>query len=137
MPQFLACAIALVLVLSGCTAAPAPSEPIAQLKVVTIDNATIVAGQTVYVPVYSHIYSPDRTQQMNLAATLSVRNTDLANSVIVAAVNYYNTNGERVRQYLEQPVELRPLASTSFVVDRDDISGGAGASFVVEWVSQT
>ncbi|NEQ25726.1 MAG: DUF3124 domain-containing protein [Microcoleus sp. SIO2G3] len=138
MKKFLAGAFAIILLtLSACAPTPAPQEPVQELKVVTIDTAAIAMGQTIYVPVYSHIYSPDQTQQMNLTAILSVRNTDLANPIIIAAVNYYNTSGERVRQYLEQPVELRPLAATSFVVDRDDTAGGSGASFVVEWVSQT
>jgi len=138
MQQFLASTVALiVLILSACAPTSAPQAPAQELKVVTINNAAIVRGQTIYVPIYSYIYSPDQTQQMNLTATLSVRNTDLVNSIIIAAVNYYNTSGERVRQYLEQPVEVRPLAAASFLVDRDDTAGGVGASFVVEWVSQT
>lgn len=137
MHQSLAGTFALLLfLLSACAPTSMPQAPAQELKVVAINEAAIVAGQTIYVPIYSYIYSPDRTQQMNLTAMLSVRNTDLANPVIIAAVNYYNTEGERVRQYLEQPVELRPLSAASFVVDRDDTTGGAGASFVGEWVSQ-
>jgi hypothetical protein len=52
------------------------------------------------------------------------------------AVKYYNTSGALVRKYLEQPVELGPLASADFVVHRDDTSGGVGANFIVEWVAQ-
>jgi hypothetical protein len=37
---------------------------------------------------------------------------------------------------LEQPVELGPLASASFVVNQEDTSGGSGAAFVVEWVAR-
>jgi hypothetical protein len=33
-------------------------------------------GQTVYVPIYSHIYSGLKGRPFNLAATLSIRNTD-------------------------------------------------------------
>lgn len=73
---------------------------------------------------------------MNLTATLSVRNTDLTHPMIVASVKYYDNNGKLVRKYLERPVELGPLASTNFVVDQEDTSGGSGAAFVVEWVTQ-
>jgi hypothetical protein len=38
-------------------------------------------GQTVYVPVYSHIYSGDREQPFYLAATLSIRNTDTKHAI--------------------------------------------------------
>ncbi len=129
-----------VLSLTACTssqapqAAQAPAEP---LKVVSLDNSVkTVAGQTVYVPIYSHIFMSDQNRTMNLTATLSVRNTDLKHPMIVAAVNYYGTNGQLLRKYLEQPVELGSLAATSFVVNQEDVSGGAGAAFIVEWVAQ-
>jgi hypothetical protein len=128
----------LVLLLTGCKPAPQPTETPTPLKVVKLDNTVkIVAGQTVYVPIYSHIYTWDQNRQMDLTATLSVRNTDLNRSMIVASVNYYSTDGKLIRKYLEQPVELGPLASASFLVNQEDRSGGAGAAFIVEWVSQS
>lgn len=138
MKQFLTGIFAIILlILNACAPTSAPQAPVQKLKVAAINKTAIVMGQTIYVPIYSNIYSPDRTQQTNLTATLSIRNTDLVNPIIIAVVNYYNTNGEQVHQYLEQPVELGPLAATSFVVDRDDTTGGVGASFVIEWVSQS
>lgn len=74
---------------------------------------------------------------MNLTATLSIRNTDLTHPLIVKSVNYYGSDGQFIRQYLEQPGALGPLASANFVVNQEDTSGGAGAAFVVEWVAQT
>lgn len=125
------------LTLVACTSSQPDPKPTPQLKVITLNSATkIVESQTVYVPIYSHIYTVNQNQTIDLAATLSVRNTDLTHPIIVAAVRYYNTNGELVRQYLEQPVELRPLASAEFVVNQEDTSGGVGANFVVEWLAQ-
>lgn len=123
--------------LTACSSGSAPPPPATQLPAVTIDDTRIIAGQTVYVPAYSHIYMWNQSQTMNLAATLSVRNTDMTNPIIIAAVDYYDSDGQLVRQYLEQPVELGPLASTTFFVDREDTSGGFGAAFIVEWVTQT
>ena len=40
-------------------------------------------GQTVYVPVYSHVFSGPRNIPFLLAATLSIRNTDLSASLRV------------------------------------------------------
>lgn len=127
----------LVILLAACTSFKTPAEAGAPLKSVTLDNIVeIVAGQTVYVPIYSQIPVWDQTRVVNLTATLSVRNTDLSSPVIVATVNYYDSGGKLVRSYLEQPVELGPLSSTNFVVNREDTSGGSGAAFVVEWVTQ-
>jgi hypothetical protein len=124
--------------IAACTpTVSAPPEP-PELNPVNLDaTVTIVAGHTVYVPVYSHIYMMDQGRTMNLTTTLSVRNTDQEHPIIVASVDYYNSGGELVRNYLEQPVELGPLASAEFVVPQADISGGIGASFLIEWVAQT
>ncbi len=73
---------------------------------------------------------------MNLSATLSIRNTDLTNSIIITSVRYYDTDGQPVRQDVESPVELKPLASTDFFIAADDTSRGAGANFILEWVAE-
>ena len=107
-------------------------------KLVTLDkNFQIAMGQTIYVPVYSHIYHYNRQEIFNLAVTLSIRNTDLSNSLIITSVRYYNSDGKLVKQYLQQPIQLDVLASTDFFVDRNDTSGGLGANFIVEWVAKT
>jgi hypothetical protein len=92
-------------------------------------------GQTIYVPIYSHVYYRDRSRVLNLTATLSVRNTDLTNPITVASVRYYDTAGTLVRAYVEQPVQLAPLATAEFIVEEHDTSGGSGANFIVEWVA--
>jgi hypothetical protein len=138
MKRFLYCCLFIaVIVLTGCTSSEPPPPPVAQLKTVTLDNTIkIIAGQTVYVPIYSHIYMWEQTRTTDLTATLSVRNTDLTHPIIISVVNYYDTNGKLVRKYLEQPVELGPLAATDFVINQEDTRGGSGASFIVEWVAQ-
>lgn len=114
------------------------TNPAAQLKTVKLDKTKIVAGQTVYVPAYAYIYHYNsQNHVINLATTLSLRNTDLSKALIIAAVRYYNSNGQLVKQYLDKPVELKPLASTDFFIETDDVAGGLGANFIVEWVAET
>ena len=107
------------------------------LKAVPLDKTKVVMGQTVYVPIYSHIYHYNSQDQvMNLSATLSIRNTDLTNSIIITSVRYYDSDGKLIRQDIKSPVELKPLASTDFFIAADDTSGGSGANFIVEWVAE-
>ncbi|MDZ8186587.1 MAG: DUF3124 domain-containing protein [Nostoc sp. ChiSLP02] len=107
-------------------------------KIVTLDkNFQIATGQTIYVPVYSHIYHHNKQEIFELAVTLSVRNTDLNNPMVVTSVRYYNSEGKLVKQYLERPIQIDALASTDFFINRNDTSGGLGANFIVEWVAQT
>jgi PBP1b-binding outer membrane lipoprotein LpoB len=133
-----------IIVLASCTSREVPQKlqsdtgQVTQphLKVVTLDDKSKIAmGQTIYVPVYSHIYYENQKKVLYLSATLSIRNTDLSNPIIITSVRYYDTGGKLIKQYLERPVELGSLASTDFVVERTDTSGGLGANFIVEWIA--
>ncbi len=92
-------------------------------------------GQMIYVPVYSHIYQQDRQKTFNLTTTLSFRNTDPYRSLTLTEVSYYDLDGNLVQQYLDDSLKLKPLASTSFVVEERDLRGGVGANFIVQWRS--
>lgn len=95
----------------------------------------ISKGQTLYVPVYSHVYTGDRALPFNLAATLGVRNTDPASPVTVTRVDYHDSNGRLVKRFLAGPLTLPPQGSTSFYLKERDTSGGFGAHFIVVWES--
>ena len=133
------------IVLASCKSSEVPPKSQSDItrvtpaqKVVTLDkNFKIAMGQTIYVPVYSHAFHGDKQEIFNLAATLSIRNTDLTNPIIITSVRYYNSNGKLLKQYLARPIQLDALASTDFFVKRTDTSGGLGANFIVEWVAQT
>ena len=92
-------------------------------------------GQTVYVPVYSHIFAEDRYRDRPflLTATLSVRNTDPERPFTLRRVDYYDSEGALLQRYLEAPVTLAPLASTHYIVPESEAKGGAGAKFLIEW----
>ncbi len=91
-----------------------------------------VEGQTVYVPAYSHVYHEDGKPHL-LTITLSIRNTDLDHKIVVTSALYYDTSGKLVKSHLEKPMKLNPLATTEFLVERKDATGGSGANFIVEW----
>lgn len=121
----------------GCSSSQPAPKPESQLRQVALETITVVTGQTVYVPIYSHIYTVDESRRVDLTATLSIRNTDLNHSIVVTSVRYYGTDGNLIKTDLENPGELSPLASADFVVDQADTDGGVGANFIVEWVAET
>lgn len=87
---------------------------------------------TVYIPVYSEILVSGGGK-LNLAITLSVRNTDFSQPLIVNKVSYYNSAGKLIEDYLEVPYSLDPMASAHFFVAQTDVRGGLGANFIVQW----
>jgi hypothetical protein len=96
---------------------------------------TLSRGQTVYVPVYSHIYTGNRQQPFYLAATLSFRNTDPGQTITVTKIDYHDSGGRLLKRYLEKPLLVKPLASLRYIIGESDKSGGSGASFLVGWKS--
>ncbi len=92
-------------------------------------------GQTIYVPAYSHIYSGNRETPFLLTVTLSIRNIDPAREISITRVDYYETQGKRLKQYLEKPLTLKPLESIRYIIPERDKTGGSGANFMVEWKS--
>lgn len=100
---------------------------------VTVHAAELYRGQTLYVPAYSHIYHGPRAVEFDLTCTLSIRNTDMSNSIELVSVNYYDSGGELVRRYQKDSVMLEKLATQEYIVDLSDKSGGSGANFIVVW----
>lgn len=92
-------------------------------------------GQTLYVPVYSNIFSAPKQIPFNLAAILSIRNTDMNNPIKITAADYYDTKGKLLRKYFEREVTLAPLESTYLYLPEDDTAGGFGANFIVRWTA--
>jgi uncharacterized protein DUF3124 len=106
-----------------------------RLRPVATGSGTLTGGATVYVPVYSSVYLglDIKKRMVDLAATVSVRNVSAEQPIVIEWVQYYDSTGKRIRDYLAQPSELRPLASVEFVIQRSDATGGPGANFLIRW----
>jgi len=85
-----------------------------------------------YVPIYSDVYADQINQKVMLSANLSIRNMSDRDTVYISLVEYYNTDGNLVNSYLNEPIYVLPMATINFVVERDDDAGGHGANFIIE-----
>ena len=99
-------------------------------------EAAHTLGQTIHDPAYSYIFYQNQKRRYPLAVTLSIRNTDEQHPLKVTSTRYVGTEGQVLKEYVETPILLGPLASTEFFVDEQDRSGGLGANFLVEWVAE-
>ena len=101
-----------------------------------VDQASMQAytyKDSVYVPIYSDIYSRTQEVRFLLTATLSIRNTSFTDTMIVHTVDYYDSAGKRVKEYLDHPIYVNPMASVDYVIEERDKTGGSGANFIVIW----
>lgn len=101
------------------------------------ETPEVSKGQVVYVPAYSHIYIGSDERPFFLTVTLSIRNVNRKQPIKITIVDYYETQGKLVRQYIDKPIVLKPLESLRYVIPEKNKEGGSGANFIVEWQSIT
>ena len=97
-----------------------------------INSNTQLYKDVIYVPIYSNIYVDQQNQKSLLAATLSIRNTSSSDSLFVSKIDYFNTDGNLVRSYIDNLISLPPMGTINYVIEKEDDTGGAGANFIVE-----
>lgn len=106
------------------------------------DEPALLSGQTLYLPVYSHVYHGDPGKDGKPAQTLvsthvSIRNTDPLTPIRITSARYYDTVGKLVRAYVNAPVTIPPLGTHEMFVSRTDTAGGSGANFLIVWNAET
>lgn len=98
----------------------------------------VVYGPTrlVYVPVYSRLFLA-KASFWEMAASLSIRNTDTDQTLFVHEINYVDTAGDVIEHYLETPYQLDPMATATLTLPQWDERGGTGANFLVRWSGES
>ncbi|MCB0747008.1 MAG: DUF3124 domain-containing protein [Ignavibacteriales bacterium] len=91
-------------------------------------------GELLFVPIYSSVYHQnDRT--FHLTATLSIHNTDINSKITLLKIDYYDTNGKLVSEFINEKIILNPLQTKQFIIKETDITGGTAAKFVIMWAA--
>jgi hypothetical protein len=91
------------------------------------------SGETLYVPVYSNVYSGPKANPLQLATMLNVHNTDPKHAITILQVDYYDSNGKFVESYIKNPITLKSFNHIYFYLKEYDTRGGPGANFIVKW----
>ncbi len=115
---------------------PLPSRNWDSRKLNSTDLDSLHDGST-YLAVYSDIYSINEHRRLLLTATVSLRNPNKSDTVYIKSAVYYNTNGEKVRDYVDQPIFIAPMETLEIVIPRLDEEGGSGANFIFDWKTET
>ena len=97
-----------------------------------VDHSQFGYKQTFYVPIYSDIYTDRDNRKVLLSATLSVRNTTIKKSLYINKIDYYSTDGDLVKSYLTETIELPAMATLNYIVEKEEDKGGSGAKFIIE-----
>lgn len=95
-------------------------------------------GQTLYLPVYSHMLygnlgKSGKASAVLLSTLVSIRNTDPRRSLRVLSARYFDTNGKLLGERVAAPTVIPPLGTLELFVELNDASGGSGANFIIKW----
>lgn len=105
-------------------------------KVTTNLPDSLVEGRT-YLSVYSQIYTQTEHKQLDLTATVSLRNTSDSDTIYVSRAEYFDTSGKAIRNYFEGTIFLLPMETVEIVIDEIDKEGGSGANFIFDWKTKS
>jgi hypothetical protein len=120
---------------------PAAAQPKADIEQSFADSLTAMPKEDLsvsggfYVPAYSSVAMSQGKLRVDFSVTLSVHNASESQPLVVRRIAYFNTAGKMVESYLKSPVALKPLATVSIFIPTDDLRGGTGANFIVDWAA--
>jgi hypothetical protein len=73
--------------------------------------------------------------RLDLSVTLSIHNTSEMGILVIERVDYFNASGQPIEKYVPQAIALKPFGTIQIVVPEQDIRGGLGANFIIDWSS--
>lgn len=124
------------LALSACTQEIQVKENHAVSGIVPVDTTQMrmIMGQTVYVPVYAKL-PIGKSEKLDLRTILSVRNTSEKEALVISKADYFDTEGQLVKSFVESPVKVEKMATMEIELSTSQPRGGSGGNFVVIWAS--
>ena len=87
----------------------------------------------IYVPAYSDLYYESDVRRTYFTVILSLRNISFTDSIYFDRIEYYDSEGKLLREFISKVLVLRPMESIEYIVEPSDKKGGTGANFVVSY----
>ncbi|RAI36969.1 DUF3124 domain-containing protein [Rhodoplanes roseus] len=122
-------------------AAPGPALAAEQAVMILPDaTAPVPAGEPAekgrtLVPLHSTVIAGGGRTRLNFSGLLSIHNASETGVLVVEAITYRDQAGRLIERTLDKPVGLKPYASMQVLIAQEDVRGGIGASFVIDWSS--
>ena len=106
------------------------------------DEPALSQGQTLYLPIYSHVWHGDLKDggyplKSLVSALVSIRNTDPKYPIRVLSARYFDTGGKQLHEYLGAAKIIPPMGTYELYVERKESAGGSGANFLISWEAGT
>ena len=100
-----------------------------------VPTENLAVSGAFYVPVYSSVSMSQGKLRADFSVTLSVHNASETRPLVLKRIAYFDTSGKMVESYLKAPVALKPFSTIEVFIAANDVRGGTGANFVVDWAA--
>ncbi len=98
-----------------------------------VEDYKFESSHTSYIPIYSDLVLSDENLHIALQSFVSIRNLSFETPFRIDALEYYDTNGKFIKNYIDQPIFVNKLATYEVVVPTNDLDGGAGAKIIIKY----
>lgn len=114
-------------------------EPSENVHIAVFEKMFVTEGQlpdgiiaeNYYVPAYSNLYYRDGDNKSFFTVLLSLRNISYSDTIYFTKADYFDSDGNLLRHYIDSILMLRPMESVEYLVEQAESEGGSGANFVV------
>lgn len=136
----LALGVALAALLAAGAAQPRDREPLPSVMI-DPEAAAPAPGQKLpnlgrsFVVLHSTLVGQGGVTRLNFSGALSIHNASATHVLAVEKIDYRSGAGQIVESYVSEPIYLKPYGSVQVVIAQDDVRGGVGASFTVDWAT--
>ncbi|MDT0603330.1 DUF3124 domain-containing protein [Thalassotalea castellviae] len=96
------------------------------------EDSSLLSGSS-YLSVYSAVYLHSESDFKELSSTVSIRNINKQDTIYINKIEYFNTQGQLVKSFLENSIYIAPMETVEIVIELSDTEGGTGANFVFDW----
>ena len=100
-----------------------------------VPTQNLVVSGAFYLPVYSSVSMSQGKLRADFSVTLSVHNASETRPLVLKRIAYFDTSGKIVESYPKSPAALKPFSTIGVFVAANDVRGGTGANFVVDWAA--
>lgn len=100
---------------------------------VSVPSDSLMADGSTYLSIYSQINSFDVRTKQGLTVTVSMRNIYDEDTLYITGIRSYDSDGHLMTNYIENPVDLRPLESLEIIIEEEEEYGGSGGNFIFDW----
>jgi hypothetical protein len=110
-----------------------PLEQAFAPSLVEIPSQPLGVNGAIYVPAYSSVSIVQGKVRADFSVTLSMHNASQDKALVLKRIAYFDTSGQLVQEYLPRPIALKPFGAIEIFISQNDVRGGTGANFLVEW----